>query len=190
MKIKAVYKITNPIGEVYIGSSVWIKKRISQHKTLRKDCGDNKLVRSLKKFGWDFHQLTFICICETVIELREWERYFQEFYNVLETGLNCALVRTKDKPEVRNAEYRKNLSRGMKGKIGWIKGKKFTEDRLKRFHENLPNFKRNTKLVFDLQTGIFYESIIKAAIAKNINNNNLSSYLKNRYKNKTSLILC
>lgn len=50
----------------------------------------------------------------------------------------------------------------------------------------------NQKLVLDTQTGIFYDNITSAAIAKNISATNLSLMLsgyKNR-KNKTSLVYC
>lgn len=191
MKLKSgVYKIVNPLGEVYVGSSLWVKKRLNQHKNLKKDCTDSKLVRSLKNFGWDAHKVSVICLCENIVELRKWERYFQEFYDVLATGLNSSFVGTEDKEEVRGQEYRKNLAKGMAGKVGWIKGKKFTEDRLRRYRENLINVKRNSKMVFDLQTGIFYDSIQSAAHAKGLISCSLSFKLNKALKNKTSLVFC
>jgi hypothetical protein len=44
------------------------------------------------------------------------------------------------------------------------------------------------KLVIDTQTGIFYDTISEAAIAKNINQGVLGKYLRGRLTNKTSLI--
>ncbi len=48
--------------------------------------------------------------------------------------------------------------------------------------------KKNSKLVLDTQTGIFYECLKEAAVAKNINYNTLASRLNGRYPNTTSLI--
>ena len=48
--------------------------------------------------------------------------------------------------------------------------------------------KKRGRMVVDLNTGIFYESILDAATARCININTLSHYLSGRNKNKTSLI--
>jgi group I intron endonuclease len=49
-----IYKITNPKGEVYIGQSKDIEKRMQQYKYLQ--CtGQIKLYNSLKEYGFENH---------------------------------------------------------------------------------------------------------------------------------------
>lgn len=46
----------------------------------------------------------------------------------------------------------------------------------------------NSRLVIDLETGIFFDSVVEASKAKNINNQTLIGYLCGFRKNKTSLV--
>lgn len=50
--IIGIYKITNPIGEVYIGQSTNILKRFYSHKL---NYGGSKLKESIKKYGFENH---------------------------------------------------------------------------------------------------------------------------------------
>ena len=47
-----------------------------------------------------------------------------------------------------------------------------------------------SKLVIDLENGIFYYSLKQASIAINVNYTTLKYYLSGKLKNKTSLIYC
>jgi group I intron endonuclease len=90
-----IYKITNPEGKSYIGLSKDIEKRFKSHKTLQFK-GNNKLKKSLIKYGWDFH------VCEILEEinkfelnksqldviLRKRERYWINIYKTFDNGLN------------------------------------------------------------------------------------------------------
>jgi group I intron endonuclease len=89
-KICGIYKITSPSGRVYIGESKDIFKRVYYYKIL--SCkSQNKLYSSLKKHGWDSHIFEIIEECEFE-ELLCRERYWQDFYDVLNEGLNCKLT--------------------------------------------------------------------------------------------------
>ena len=58
------------------------------------------------------------------------------------------------------------------------------------FVKNFVNKSRlsNSRLVLDLESGIFFDSVVEAANSKSINQNTLIGYLGGFRKNKTSLI--
>lgn len=90
-----IYKITSPSKKVYIGQSVNIEKRIKMYKYLH--CKKQPIIyNSLVKYGVENHKFEIIEEC-TIELLNERERYWQDFYNVLECGLNCRLTKTNDK---------------------------------------------------------------------------------------------
>jgi len=72
------------------------------------------------------------------------------------------------------------------GNYNPMKGKKHSEETC--FKISLNNKKK--KLVIDLETGIFYESLAEAARFSGIPSTTLSSYLLEKKKNKTNLIYC
>jgi group I intron endonuclease len=89
-KICGIYKITSPSGRVYIGESADIFKRMYYYKIL--SCkSQNKLYSSLNKYGWEAHTFEVIEECR-FDELLCRERHWQDFYNVLNGGLNCKLT--------------------------------------------------------------------------------------------------
>lgn len=90
-----IYKITNPKGKVYIGQAVDITRRENVYKRL--NCkGQIKLYNSLLKYGFSEHIFEVVEECN-VEELNERERHWQDFYNVLEEGLNLKLTETLDR---------------------------------------------------------------------------------------------
>jgi len=152
MKKCGIYKITSPSGRIYIGQSIDIQKRIWGYMSNHGAKKQYKLYNSLKKYGWNAH--TFEIIEECSIDLlNERERYWQEFYDVLnrEKGLNCILTCTKDKKTVRSEETRKRYSEAMKGKTlteqhrkklsKAKKGKKFSEAHKKAMAEAHKGYK-------------------------------------------------
>lgn len=44
------------------------------------------------------------------------ERYWQEYYNVVEKGLNCRLTSTRDKTGILSEDTRQKMSQARKGK--------------------------------------------------------------------------
>lgn len=96
MKIVGIYKITSPSNRIYIGQTVDFVKRKSHYKNLKRN-SQIRLYNSVKKYGWDSHKLELIEECD-VNALSERERYWQEFYDVLNcNGLNCKYTKTTDK---------------------------------------------------------------------------------------------
>lgn len=94
-----IYKITSPVGKIYIGQSKNFEQRFSDYRRGR--CPQQrKLFNSLYKYGFINHRVEIIEICE-VEELDCRERHWQDFYNVKdrELGLNCVLVACGDLKE-------------------------------------------------------------------------------------------
>ena len=121
MKI-GVYKITNPSGRIYIGSSRNIDYRWSQYKTLSNSINQVVLHRSFKKYGIDAHEFEVVEEC-SIDELYDRERYWQEKFGVLSSiGLNCNLVDTNSKPKVQSKEtkYKMKTKRARSEKINKI----------------------------------------------------------------------
>jgi group I intron endonuclease len=164
-----IYKITSPTKRVYIGQSLDIKKRISKYKY--NDCKKQpRLYNSLKKYGFESH--TFEVIEECSIDLlNDRERYYQEFYNVLEIGLNCNLVKTEFKKmkhsqesilKIKEASRNRVFSEESKDKIRQkaLNRKATTETKLK-LSKSAKKTKNGKKIVLDINTGIFYESVFE-----------------------------
>lgn len=95
--ICGIYKITSPTGRIYIGQA---KDMISRWKTYKqlnsKTKRQTRLYRSLVKYTVENH--TFEITEECPIEdLNCRERYWQDFYDVLNGGLNCILQECGEK---------------------------------------------------------------------------------------------
>ena len=109
-----IYKITSPSGKVYIGQSIDIERRWKKYKKL--DCkGQPKLYRSFNKYGVDAHKFEIITTCY-IEELDELERYYQEAFNVLKSGLNCVYQDTSTRRGGRSEETLAKMSKATKGK--------------------------------------------------------------------------
>ena len=110
-----IYKITNPKGKVYIGQSVNIEKRFYMY-SLVKNCENQLLLfRSFNKYGVSNHTFEIIEECSVKL-LNERERYWQDFYNVLENGLNLRLTKTNDKSGSVSLDTKNKMSLAKKGK--------------------------------------------------------------------------
>lgn len=185
-----IYKITSPTGKIYIGSSIDIKKRIRYYKYLNCN-GQIKLYNSIKKHGWEEHKLKIVCECDRD-KLYELELYYGTLYKVLgDNGLNLILPKSGQSVIGVSESTRIKMSNSKFGDKNSFYGKTHTEEtkaiiskcQTGRKHTmehrgkvSINNAKNNAKLMIDLETGIFYNSIKEAAIAKGI----IHSSLKNR----------
>ena len=86
-----VYKITSPIGKVYIGSTSDYKRRMLEH---RRSNGHRKLTNSIKKYGWVSHSKEILEEC-LVYSLRELEAEYKLKF-VRESGWRLALFHKID----------------------------------------------------------------------------------------------
>lgn len=88
-----IYKVTNPIGQVYIGQSVDLKARMVS--TLS-GASSLKLKESMRLYGINNHSVEILEECPFV-ELNRKERFYQMKFNSHINGLNTNLTSDKDK---------------------------------------------------------------------------------------------
>jgi group I intron endonuclease len=142
-----IYKITNPKGRIYIGQSIDIYLRFKYYKYLK--CkSQKKMYNSLLKYGFDNHKFDVLEECSVEL-LNERERYYQEFFDCVEKGLNCAYTKTTDKSGKHSKQTIENIKKSL---IGVVKKKrkplteyqklKLSERQKKRYavKENHPRF--------------------------------------------------
>lgn len=208
--IIGVYKITNPLGCSYVGSSKNIERRWRAHKSLLKK-SHRKLIESFEKHGVENHNFEVIVECKEN-ELRRLETFHGLNLNVLDTekGLNLILPKLKDgsggcsddriiwnrgkkgvqvawnkgiKATPKERERLKNMCVGRKV---WNKGMKYTEpSKRKGIKTNKPS--HNSRLVLCTNTGIFYNSSTEASIYNRYSRQSINMMLDGKRENKTSL---
>jgi group I intron endonuclease len=182
MKI-GIYKITSPTNRIYIGQSIDIDRRFRFYKNI--NCkGQPLLYKSLLKYGPDKHLFEIIELCD-FSELNIKERFWQDYYDVLNGGLNCNLTETNILPKKHSEETKLKISNSNKGKTfseeTKLKLSKIKKETTLGSNNNFYNKKHsekslilmakiksgannpNAKIVLNLETGIFYESTIEAA---------------------------
>jgi len=110
-----VYKITSPTGRIYIGSTVLLKKRITNYRN--NNCKDQpKLYASFIKYGFINHSFEIIEECDNDV-LRSRERHFGLLLNVLsKENLNCSLPCDKESVLCISEETRKLISDKLRGR--------------------------------------------------------------------------
>lgn len=128
-----IYKITSPSGKIYIGQSVNIFRRFSDYKKLR--CKDQpSLYNSFLKYGAENHKFDIIENC-LVEELNERERFYQEYYDVIVSGLNCKMVGYGDKSGFCSNQTKLKISNSNKGKAP-MKGRKHSQETIQKMKNN------------------------------------------------------
>jgi len=174
-----IYKITNPSGKVYIGSSIDIKYRTKYYKNI--NCrGQVKLYNSLAKYGWNAHLFEILEECEVeMLYIRE--RFYGDLYKVLgENGLNLILPCIGENKVGVSESTRLKMSLAHKGELNHQFGKPLSIERRERIRifqtgrkhtaehrrkVSLNNAKNLSKPVINIETGIYYDSIKDASIA-------------------------
>jgi group I intron endonuclease len=174
-----IYKIINPKGRIYIGQSVNIERRKGNYSKLQ-DCKNQiKLYRSLKKYGFSSHIFEVLEEC-TIDELNKKERYWQDFYNVLEEGLNCKLTKTEDKSGLMSKELRDRLSKSHLQRNSTEEGKISIRKRV----ENTDYIKRtaNTDYKKKVLNTDYAKRTLNFDYEKKVNNTNYSEIGKKHMK--------
>lgn len=111
-----IYKITSPSGRIYIGQSRDLDRRKKEYEKYIKNYNRQvKLLASINKYSWNQHSFDIIETCN-FNDLNTRERYWQEYYNSVEQGLNCFYTKTTDKPAIFGLETRVRMSKAHLGK--------------------------------------------------------------------------
>jgi group I intron endonuclease len=85
-----IYKIINPVGKIYIGSTYNLYDRQYRYKNAK--LGQQiKIKNSILKYGWNSHYFEVIHECNE-FDRNKWESFYGKKYDVLgENGLNLSL---------------------------------------------------------------------------------------------------
>ena len=190
-----IYKITSPTNKIYIGQSIDIKRRFYTYKRISKQVSTSpKLYRSFLKYGVDNHKFEVVCECG-INELNEKERYYQELHNVIDKGLNCILTNTLEKRKVIQPisdKQKKQISKVHKGKvlsqetINKIKIARAKQIITQEHKDNISKNSASARIVLDINTGVYYNSVKEVAELYNFRPNWLVCKLIGRNANKTS----
>lgn len=113
-----IYKITSPSGKIYIGQTINLKSRIKKHKRPKR-AHNEKIVNSIRKYGWDQHDFQII---EELVSvdikklLNEREMYWIDFYDSYKNGLNCTKGGEGTIGHSHTTETKQKLSKSLMGK--------------------------------------------------------------------------
>ena len=208
-----IYKITNPKGKIYIGQSINIEKRIKHYYNLT--CKAQPILfNSLKKYGIRNHKLEILEEC-VESDLNKRERYYQEFFDSVENGLNCRYTETLEKSGKLSVETKEKMSKAQKkrfeNKEHHSKGAKRSKESKKKMSEkakgrvfsdehirNLSESHKGkmtgqdhpfSKTILHLDYGIYYFSIKEAAESLGVERRVLGCQLRGQNKLKYNLLL-
>lgn len=109
-----IYKITSPSGRIYVGQSENIKSRWLKYRNIKNLVYQPLIKNSISKYGYEAHIFEVIEYCE-IEELNCRERHWQDFYDVLNGGLNCILQECGEQRRVLTEEHSKRLSERTSG---------------------------------------------------------------------------
>lgn len=215
--ICGIYKITSPSGRIYIGESINIYNRWSTYKSLNiATKSQRKLWRSLNKHGVENHLFEVIeeCLIENLLCR---ERYWQDFYDVLNGGLNLRLTECGELKQIPSEETKKKISNSQKGELNHMYGKAQSDEAKKKIsiaHKGklkseetklkMSNYRKlnhhgfmfekgnsvaHSNKVINIETLEIYDSISLAAKSIDMKRTTLSKQLNGINSNKTNFLL-
>jgi group I intron endonuclease len=212
-----IYKITSPSNKIYIGQSINIKRRFLGYKNGWHKQKTTKLFGSFKKYGVDNHLFEIVLLCDKK-DLNLNERYYQEFFDACgPNGLNLMLTSVYDRSGKMSKESVAKMSQKLLGnsrKKGWVMPKE-VKDKLSLSKKGCTPWNRgiartceekklmsvnrcgimlgednfNSKLILNLETGIFYYGAKEAAEScTNFKHHNLKDRFRGKVFNNSPFI--
>lgn len=197
-----IYKITSPTNRVYIGQSVNIEHRWYMYSFL--NCKSQpKLYNSFLKHGFEKHKLVILEECDEPM-LNERERYWQEYYDCVEKGMNCSYVGTQYRKQKHSKESREKMSnirgekhphwgrkwsdevnakKGRKGELSYWYGKKLSKESTRK-----RQLKRSNKVKI-IENGVetIFECVMDCAVYLKCTTKNVLYRDKCRRENRKSI---
>lgn len=163
---RGIYKITNPEGKVYIGLSKNIDLRWTHYKNSSSMQGNSLLKESFKTLGYNNHisEIIELVNYDNLLTeqqnskiLRERERYWINFYQSDNTGLNqnrggCGTTKHTDKTKKQISEALKNKP---KPSDFGANRKKWQQD--EEWKQKVKNAPRCPVLMYDLENNFIKE---------------------------------
>ena len=139
-----VYKITSPTGKIYVGEAKDLRIRCEYYLTPNRIKKQRAIYNSIIKHSVEKHNIEILELCG-LEKLMERERFWQEYFNTVNDGLNCYLTPTDTKKKVLSEKTKEIMSEKAKGVNNHFYGKKHTEkSKLKISNsskgENNPNY--------------------------------------------------
>lgn len=127
-----IYKITSPLGRVYVGKTKDLKRRIGDYRWRNKK-HKSFVCSSINKYGWDAHKFEVIEECsDDVLSEREifWIKELNTYYvDNPEFGMNLTTGGEKGARNwMHDIERRKRQSIKFSGEGGTFYGKKHTQE--------------------------------------------------------------
>jgi len=179
-----IYKITSPSGKVYVGQSTNIKTRWESYKKMRCEA-QTKLYKSFLKYTVENHIFEIIEEC-AFEELNIRERYWQDFYEVIDRkkGLNLLLTKTEEKPKVVSEETKQKQSVAAKNK----KLPDGYQEKMQEMRDNGEGMNLRYTLI-DTQTQKVFYGLKTASESIGVTSPYLSRIFKDGGENRTNFIL-
>lgn len=178
MKIQAIYKISSKkTGQFYIGGTIYFQDRKNHHLNMFKwgNHQNSNLADHVKKFGIDDLEFSIIEIVDLKQNLRKREQFYLDTlkpqFNINKNAESPLGRKTKESVKEKLREKRKDFI--------------FPEYAKEKVRLN----STDSKIVLNIETGIFYESIKEAAFTAKIKTSKFSRILNGKYQNNTSFIL-
>jgi group I intron endonuclease len=183
----AVYKITNPKGAVYVGSTINVVQRKNHYRFGNKN--QTKIYRSIMKYGWINHKFEILEECSRD-KLRERELYYGTLFNVLSPeNLNILLPKDGEICSHRSDEHKRIMSESAKKRFTPEIKKKMWEGRRKagwsvsqEMRERIS--KTLSKKVRHIETGKEFDSLKEGAKFFNIPYGTLTAQMSKREKSR------
>lgn len=207
MKKAYVYRIINPLGKIYVGSTLNYQRRFNQYKSMKKS-SQTLILNSILQYGFENHKMELILECN-IDERFYYENKIGFENNVLsENGLNvllpkinknqnCMRIENRLKQSIYSLNYLTNNTHPLTGKTPWNKGKEFLKgdknpmygikrsDEWKKKHSERCKLKNSkginhskSKMVIDIFNGIYYDNIKEASDFIGLNYSTLKEKLR------------
>lgn len=170
-----IYKITSPTNRVYIGQSQNLKNRFEKYKNLKGSKKQIRLYNSFMKYDIINHKFDIVEECE-ISELNIRERYYQDYYDVLNTGgLNCYLTQTDElsrEMTIKTKLLLRKINTGTGNPMFGIKGE----------------LNSRSRKVINTETNEIYNSLTECCEINNLNPKYMSRWLTENNNRKNNSI--
>lgn len=205
-----IYKITSPLGRIYVGKAIDLRKRKRDYKYLK--CKTQHFVyNSIMKYGFGNHTFEIIENCSPeCLSVRE------VYYIALlktnkcrypnENGMNCTDggegsygYKHSEETRLKMSEKQRQLKRSLESNLkrsASLKGRPVPPNSIKAVlgikqsdEHKAKRIKNLLRKVIDTKSGYIYSSLREAAEVNNINYGTLKGWLSGRYLNKSNLLL-